>query len=147
MKTKIFEVQFSQYIPDKVAPGKLYISMEYATVVHKCACGCGQEVVTPLSPTDWKLTYDGEGVTLSPSIGNWGYPCRSHYFIHNNEVVWASKISQNLIQRGREIDKRNKELYYNQGEQEKVSDAGIPSDQNSKRCGIVGKIAHLFGFK
>src|SRR5712692_8520000 len=27
-------------------------SMAYATVAHKCCCGYGKEVVTPLTPTD-----------------------------------------------------------------------------------------------
>jgi hypothetical protein len=47
----------------------------------KCCCGCGHEVVTPFSPTDWKLTFDCVSVSLYPSIGNWSPPCRAHYFI------------------------------------------------------------------
>jgi hypothetical protein len=61
--------------------GVLYVSPGYATVTHLCCCGCGAEVVTPLSPTDWKLTFDGVAISLSPSVGNWSLPCRSHYFI------------------------------------------------------------------
>jgi len=34
-------------------------------------------VVTPLSPTGWSLIFDGETVSLYPSIGNWNFPCRS----------------------------------------------------------------------
>jgi hypothetical protein len=49
----------------------IYISIRFATVGHKCCCGCGREVITPLSPTDWSLTSDGETVSLHPSIGNW----------------------------------------------------------------------------
>ncbi len=30
----------------------LYISIPYVTAAHKCPCGCGEEIVTPLSPTD-----------------------------------------------------------------------------------------------
>jgi hypothetical protein len=52
----------------------------------KCACGCGKEVVTPLSATDWKLIFDGKTVSLDPSIGNWGFPCRSHYWVRNNRM-------------------------------------------------------------
>jgi hypothetical protein len=36
----------------------LYVSLEYATAIHACACGCGNEVVTPLSPNGWKLTFE-----------------------------------------------------------------------------------------
>ena len=42
-----------------------------ATSAHSCCCGCGEEVVAPLTPTDWKMTFDGETTSLRPSIGNW----------------------------------------------------------------------------
>jgi hypothetical protein len=35
----------------------------------------------PISPADWQLAYDGDTVSLTPSIGNWGFPRRSHYWI------------------------------------------------------------------
>ena len=67
----------------------LYVSEEYGTATHLCACGCGNEVVTPFdSPSGWDCTRDGDKVTLSPSIGNWSFPCRSHYFIRENQVAW-----------------------------------------------------------
>ena len=53
------------------------MSIPYATAVHLCACGCGNKVVTPFSPAEWQLTYDGDTVSLSPSIGNWQFPCKS----------------------------------------------------------------------
>src|SRR3954447_16703840 len=66
--------------------------MEYATAVHLCACGCGSKVVTPFGPPDWQLTFDGT-VTLSPSIGNGQLPCRSHYYIHQDQIRWVRKMS------------------------------------------------------
>ena len=47
-------------IPRQLKAGKLYISMDYGTVMHLCCCGCGNEVVTPLHPARWSITYDGE---------------------------------------------------------------------------------------
>jgi len=85
----LFDAHFSRLIPDALSAGVLYISMDYGTVIHLCACGCGEKVITPLSPTDWQLLYDGETVTLMPSIGNYNFPCRSHYWIKNSQVVWA----------------------------------------------------------
>ena len=32
--------------------------------------------------------FDGRTISLNPSIGNWSYPCRSHYWIKGNRVVW-----------------------------------------------------------
>jgi Family of unknown function (DUF6527) len=33
-----------------------------------CCCGCGEKVVTPLRPTDWKLIFDGKTISLDPSL-------------------------------------------------------------------------------
>jgi Family of unknown function (DUF6527) len=59
MRTAFLRPEFVRAIPKKLSEGTLYVSMEFATAAHSCACGCGREVVTPLSPTDWKITYDG----------------------------------------------------------------------------------------
>jgi hypothetical protein len=104
--------QFVQLVPEKLQEGVLYVSIEYSTVVHKCMCGCGKEVATPLSPTDWCLTFDGDSVSLDPSVGNWSFPCRSHYWIRNNQVQWCGDMPQILIDAGRSRDKRLKAAYY-----------------------------------
>ena len=75
----------------------LYVSVEFGTVIHKCCCGCGNEVVTPLSPDDWKLAFDGRSISLYPSIGNWSFPCRSHYWIRNNRVEWVRETDKSQI--------------------------------------------------
>lgn len=75
--------------------GVLYISLKYAIVSHRCCCGCGQEVVTPISPSDWRLTFHGKTFSLFPSIGNWSFPCRSHYFIRESMVLWEPNFSKN----------------------------------------------------
>jgi hypothetical protein len=72
-------------------------------------------VVTPISPTDWKLIFDGKSVSLYPSIGNWGFKCRSHYWIRNNQVEWALQMSQDEIEDGRAHDRLAKELYFGSG--------------------------------
>lgn len=77
-------------VPDTLRTGVLYISVDYATAIHLCFCGCGREVVTPFTPNDWQMMFDGETVSLSPSIGNWSYPCHSHYWIRNNRVIWVN---------------------------------------------------------
>ncbi|WP_345739662.1 DUF6527 family protein [Vibrio parahaemolyticus] len=81
--------------------------------MHKCACGCGKIVVTPFSPTDWKLFFNGDSISLTPSIGNWSFPCRSHYFIRNGQVDWCSSWSKKQIQAARDVDKKRKDQYYN----------------------------------
>ena len=108
------EHRFVANIPNLVEPGVLYVSIEYATAIHLCCCGCGEEVVTPLTPTDWKLTFDGESVSLWPSIGNWNFKCRSHYFIEHNRVITARPWSDKRVARARDMDKRAKGLYFGQ---------------------------------
>lgn len=97
--------EFVEYIPERPENGVLYVSMPYATAVHNCCCGCGREVVTPFSPTDWKLVFDGESVSLTPSIGNWSFDCQSHYWIERDVVRWAGRWSREEIDAGRKRDR------------------------------------------
>jgi hypothetical protein len=100
------------HIPERLIGGEIYVSIEHGTVVHSCCCGCGNEVVTPLTPTDWRLIFDGETVSLDPSIGNWGYPCRSHYWITRNQVRWARQWSQDEIDATRALDRKEKKRFF-----------------------------------
>src|SRR4029079_16409973 len=88
---------FVEFMPKILDEGVLYVSMTYATASHRCFCGCGMKVVTPLSPTDWRLAFDGDSLSLHPSIGNWSYPCRSHYILRSNRIVWAPPMSSEDI--------------------------------------------------
>ncbi len=106
------EHRFVEFIPENIEDNVLYISTDYCTTVHKCACGCGNEVVTPLTRTDWKFTFNGESITLHPSIGNWSFKCQSHYWIKENRVVWADGWSQKDIEAGRRNDLQIKADYY-----------------------------------
>jgi uncharacterized protein DUF6527 len=83
------EHRFVEYMPDRLENGVLYVSTRFRIASHNCCCGCGNEVVLSLSPRTWKLIFDGETVSLRPSIGNWKLDCKSHYWISNNTVEWA----------------------------------------------------------
>jgi len=125
MKQQIaFEHEFVQFIPEELQEGIVYVSIRFATVSHLCACGCKSKIVTPLKPTDWQLTYDGKTISLHPSIGNWNFPCRSHYWIRNNKVKWAEDWSQGRIDAGRAYDRYAKERYYGWLQED---DAAIPA--------------------
>lgn len=89
--------EFVDVVPDHLDEGVLYVCIPYTTVVHKCFCGCGHEVVTPLAPRQWSLTFDGEAISLTPSIGNWSFPCRSHYWIRTGEVHKARTFTNTEI--------------------------------------------------
>jgi len=112
MKRKSIRPEFVDIVPGSLEDGVLYISVPYATATHKCPCGCGEIVVTPIRPTDWTLTWNGETVTLDPSVGSWRLPCQSHYWIVENRIVWARKWTASEIAAGREKDRRAKARYY-----------------------------------
>lgn len=128
-----FKHKFVEQIPEEIEEGTLYISIPFETAIHKCCCGCLQEVVTPLSPTDWSLTFDGETVSLSPSIGNWSFPCKSHYFIRKSRIRWARKFSNSEIEEVKENDSQVKVDYFNDRSQPSlVNDAVQKSTKTSK---------------
>ncbi|SIQ34477.1 DUF6527 family protein [Solilutibacter tolerans] len=112
MKHDVLEPRFVKAVPCDLEPGVLYVSMQYGTVVHSCCCGCGFEVVTPLTPTDWRLTFDGESVSLWPSVGSWNLPCQSHYVIENNRVREALQWSTARIEAERTRDGQVKAKFY-----------------------------------
>ncbi len=118
--------EFVEYIPEEMRDGVLYISMSYATVAHKCCCGCGKEVITPLSPTDWTLIFDGKSITLDPSVGNWSFACRSHYWIRRGKVHWAGAWTQEKIDAGRTRNRVEKQRYFG------VEDTTPPATQQRK---------------
>lgn len=134
MKHKQLTHRFVRSIPKDLCPEVLYVSMEYATAIHLCCCGCGNQVVTPFSPTDWQITFNGEAVTLSPSIGNWSFPCRSHYFIRKNKVVVAESWSSKKIEAGRSMDRANKAKHY----QRQPGEPGSSPSNEGK--GLFGKL-------
>lgn len=112
MKLQTIQHQFVEFIPEKLEPGTLYISLEYNSASHLCACGCGNEVVTIIGPADSSLTYNGRGVSISTSIGNSNFPCKSHYWIENNRIAWESPMTPQLTALSRATDKAAKAREY-----------------------------------
>jgi len=104
--------EFVELIPNEREGGKVYISIPYLTAVHSCLCGCGMKVVTPIKPNKWTLTFNGEAISLSPSIGNWSFPCRSHYWIRDNRVVKSGAMTDEAIAYGRMRDAALTERHY-----------------------------------
>jgi len=95
------EPVFVDSVPETLEHGRIYISIRFKTTSHLCACGCRERVVAKLNPNDWNLLYNGRDITLHPSIGNWSFECRSHYFVRRNKIVWAGDMTQEQIERGR----------------------------------------------
>ncbi|HXG25547.1 MAG TPA: DUF6527 family protein [Candidatus Binatia bacterium] len=79
---------FVPVIPVEIEADTLYVCLPYATAVHRCP-GCERKVVTPFAPGSWNLIFDGETVSIHPSIRNGAHDCRSHYFIEGDRFVAA----------------------------------------------------------
>jgi uncharacterized protein DUF6527 len=106
------ELRHVHYMPKELKPGVLYVSEEFGTAAHLCACGCGSKVRTPLGPTEWTLEETDSGPSLWPSIGNWQLPCQSHYLITGGEVVWSHKLKPKQITAGRHAEEDRRRTYY-----------------------------------
>jgi hypothetical protein len=100
------EPRFVELMPSDLDRGILYISTEHVITVHLCACGCDHKVTLPLHPQQWAFTFNGESVSLYPSVGNVAFPCRSHYWIKEGRIRWAAQLTEEEIQRGIARDRR-----------------------------------------
>ncbi|CAG2093699.1 hypothetical protein FHR59_002336 [Xanthomonas arboricola] len=148
MKVDHYQHRFIESFPRPLDEGVLYVSTRFPCTAHACACGCGREVISNLSPTDWKLIYDGVGVSLRPSIGNWQFPCRSHYWITEGRVEWSSDMTQEEIQAGRDRDRRAKQRYYGSesltAPQQSLGTNQTPQP-NGKSSGWKSRLKRWFG--
>jgi len=100
------------YMPKELEPGVLYVSEEFETAAHLCACGCGSKIRTPLGPTEWSVTETPAGPSLRPSVGNWQQACRSHYWIDRGEIKWSGQWSEAQIEAGRRREHDRRVAYY-----------------------------------
>jgi len=116
----VLQHRFVEFIPSVLEERTLYISMRFGTASHLCVCGCGNKVVTPIRPTDWTLIYDGKSVSLDPSIGNWSFACRSHYWIKKNKIRWGLPFSEERIAQVRAYDRSAKDDYFGSSHPEVV---------------------------
>ncbi|KAA3435923.1 DUF6527 family protein [Rufibacter hautae] len=125
MKNADLKHEFVEFIPRLLEDGILYVSMTYATAAHNCCCGCGNKVITPLTPTDWKLTYNGESISITPSIGNWSFPCQSHYWIKWGRIKWSGQWSPEEIAAGRDRDRLAKKVQFKGADSTTVNEKAI----------------------
>lgn len=103
-------------MPPSLEPGVLYVSREFETAAHLCACGCGRKVRTPLGPTEWEISVGANGPSVWPSIGNWQFPCRSHYVISDGAIEWAPAWTPAQIARGRNREAARRSRHFQRRE-------------------------------
>lgn len=86
-KVEIEPVFVNGYMPDFYEQGKVYISKQFKISKHLCLCGCGQMTIMPLDNGAkwWQLVEENNGkVSFIGSVGNYNFPCKSHYIITKN---------------------------------------------------------------
>lgn len=108
------KLQRVHYMPKDLEPSVLYVSEEFETAAHLCPCGCGSKVRTPLGATEWSFVETPTGPSLSPSVGNWQQPCRSHYWIDRGEIRWADPWSNDQIEAGRRYEHVRRAAHYDE---------------------------------
>jgi hypothetical protein len=111
-KTTTITLARVQYVPTTLEPGVLYVSEEFEAAVHLCACGCGLKVSTPLGPAEWSFSDSPNGPSLKPSIGNWQFPCRSHYWIQDGQVIWSVDWTPVQVRAGHQAEEERRRSYY-----------------------------------
>ena len=109
MRTARWETEWVEDMPEVIKEGKVYISIKHRLTEHLCACGCRAEVSLPLGRSEWRIEYDGETVSIRPSVGNWRLPCRSHYIIQESVTRWCKPWSAREAVAGRIRDRQEKE--------------------------------------
>lgn len=112
MRSTSIRPVYVEFIPRALDEGVLYISKKFNTASHSCCCGCGIKIVTPFRTTEYALIERGDLVSIRPSIGNWNHPCRSHYWIRENRIVWAGRMTEAEIEAGRAYDDELKDAYF-----------------------------------
>ncbi|MDF1817053.1 MAG: DUF6527 family protein [Immundisolibacteraceae bacterium] len=108
------ELEHVHYMPKELKPGVLYVSKEFKTAAHLCACGCGAKIRTPLGPTEWSVEEANKKPTLHPSVGNWQQACQSHYWIIRGEIRWSRKWSREEIAMGRQIEEQRRRDHFDE---------------------------------
>lgn len=112
MKVRSIKPDYVPLLPEMFEEGVLYICEEFGLTAHKCCCGCGEDVYLKLGPAKWELTKESNGnVSLDPSVGNWKYACKSHYWIMNNRVIEAGRMSARAIEGVQKQDRRDRDRH------------------------------------
>lgn len=143
MKISTLRAKYVQHLPESLEEGVLYISEEFSIAGHRCCCGCGEEVITPLNPAQWRVRSESGGISLYPSIGNWKFACRSHYWIRRNKVVEALTMSEREIELVKQRDHRDKGLHIHRLDQ--ISRGANQAIKLPSQQGLISAVLERLG--
>ena len=96
--------------------------------------------------SQWTLSFDGKSISLHPSVGNWNFPCRSHYWIRNNQVLWAKQWTKAQIAAGQHLDaKAVRDEFAAVHPPAKKAGGREKVESSSPRKGLLAKFKSIFG--
>lgn len=126
MKVRVLKPEHVLQLPDQLEEGALYICEEFDLTAHKCCCGCGEDVFLKLGPAKWRLSKMPDGsVSLEPSVGNWNYSCKSHYWITKNRVIDAAPMNAFEIEAVKRRDRRDRDRHIAQVNAKSEQERGV----------------------
>jgi len=62
----VFGYEFVKLLPPELKAGVVYVSIEYGTAAHLCACGASSKVVTADYTDGLEAVFDGETISCTP---------------------------------------------------------------------------------
>ncbi len=137
---RVFGYEFVKLLPPELKPGIIYVSLEYGTAAHLCARGCGSKVVTPITPMDWKVVFDGATISLYPSIGSWNLQCRSHYWIRRNRIEWASRWREARVRGARNHERAPEDWIFDPNESDAIiAGSNVEGDEETSIWSVLRK--------
>ena len=78
-----------------------------------------------------------------PSIGNWEFPCHSHYWIRHDDIQWARRWSDEEIAEGRRRDAEDLESHF-AGRDVRAVDASVPLTLPRRSIALKGGYDRAF---
>jgi hypothetical protein len=144
MRLDSIEYEFVELMPKSLSEGVLYVSTAYATAVHLCCCGCGNRVVTPLSPAQWSITFDGDSISLTPSVGSHDLECASHYWIRKGKIRWSRTWSADEVAKGRDADRRDLSNHFSGAGKEATNSVMADKAAGAGARGLRGRLRRPF---
>lgn len=82
-----YRYRLVERIPAQMQEGVVYHTEEFELAGLLCACGCGHRI-TLLVPDSHQVLNVGGYATITPSVGVFDAPCKSHFIISAGDVSW-----------------------------------------------------------
>jgi hypothetical protein len=133
--------EFVEFVPKGTRRRRLVRVDPVQHGVHKCACGCGNKVTLPISPAKWRYLWNDERISFWPSVGNHSFPCKSHYWIEQNQIEWTLTMSTGEIEKNRASDRAERRRYLESRRNELSAEPA--QDQGTYGRGLIDRLRGL----